>query len=103
MTILDLLSKIPPLSQLVDRSSILGPAALSLYQILNPRLLLRLSDLSLYQVLNPRLLLRLSDSLNLQVLSIYLSSNRFSPLREQSTTDPGPTLTPPCTLVVLHL
>ena len=59
MTILDLLSKIPPFSPLVDRSSILRTATLSFI--------------------------------------------RFSPLREQSTTDPGPTFIPPCTLVVLYL
>ena len=80
MTIINLLSKIPPLSQLVARSSVLGSATLASTDY-------------------PQICYFSYNRLSLDLL---LEFQQTISLQRSVTTDSGPTFIPPCTLVILY-
>ena len=109
MTIINLLSKIPPLSQLVARSSVLGSATLATTD--DPSFQICYFSYNRLSLLQRSATLATTDYPSFQIC--YFSYNRLSldlllefqqtiSLQRSVTTDSGPTFIPPCTLVILY-
>ena len=96
MTILNLLSKIPSLSQLVARSSVPRSATLATtdYPSFQRSATLATTDYPSFQICY--------FSYNRLSLDLLLEFQQTISLQRSVTTDSGPTSIPPCTLVILY-